>query len=244
MKSKIFPVCLFLTVTLYGCLVKSLHPFYKNEDILFNPNLTGQWMDSDSLLWIFRQYSYPKGFLSGDTLTNKYEITYINENDDTSRLIGTLFQFKDHQYIDFFPVTEKFSGGDLVDMHLIPVHSLARIYIWGTENMSFYWYDEDWLNDLIRRNRLRIDHEVIKTGEHPSEKAYILTASTNELQKLIRKHGNDNDILQNIDPEIMPVDSGKRSIFRFINVFLEKETSHQHNYDVNNILINVMKIGE
>ena len=50
-------------------------------------------------------------------------------------------------------------------------------------------WSEAWLADLLKNNKIRISHETIH--KKYQDDSYILTASTDELQKFLIKYGND-----------------------------------------------------
>jgi hypothetical protein len=59
-----------------------------------------------------------------------------------------------------------------------------------------YWYGEDWLEELFEQNRIRIKHETVTS---PGYDRQVLTASTDELQKFIRKYANDPKTVEEIE---------------------------------------------
>lgn len=68
----------------------------------------------------------------------------------------------------------------------------ARIHITSSKQLSIEWLNEEWLAELFEQNKIRIQHEVVYDGEVKDDnKMYILTASTDELQKFILKYGSD-----------------------------------------------------
>ena len=55
MKTKSLIFIAAMAIFLGGCFVKSLHPFFKPEDVLFKPGMVGTWMDQDSAIWYINQ---------------------------------------------------------------------------------------------------------------------------------------------------------------------------------------------
>ena len=51
MKTKLILITALIAVTMSGCLVKSLHPFYNDNDVVFKPELIGNWLGNDSSSW-------------------------------------------------------------------------------------------------------------------------------------------------------------------------------------------------
>jgi hypothetical protein len=72
-------------------------------------------------------------------------------------------------------------------MHHFPTHTLARVRM-DRDSLMFYWYGDEWLNELFQQNRIRIKHETVELG--PDDSRHLLTAPTDELQKFITKYAN------------------------------------------------------
>jgi hypothetical protein len=54
------------------------------------------------------------------------------------------------------------------------------------------WFNEEWLGSLFEQNRIKISHETVKNESgKETDNFYLLTASTDELQKFILKYGKD-----------------------------------------------------
>jgi hypothetical protein len=177
-----------LAILLSSCLVKSLHPFFKESDVLYKPELLGTFLDEDSATWKIKQHVFSKGFMKGDTSDHSYLVEMIDEDGVQSNFNVHLFKLNGDHYLDFFPVdNDRFD--DLAGYHMVPVHSLARIDIVSDDELVITWFDEDWLGKLFEENRVKISHEVIQVGDYKETKEYVLTASTAELQKFIVKYG-------------------------------------------------------
>lgn len=117
-----------------------------------------------------------------------------------------LTNIDDNIYIDFYPYRDETSdpyegirlksGYSLFDnMHVehgdfaynfIPAHTFAKVGFKG-ENMVLTYFDADKIEDLIRKNRVRLKHEIV-------DDAIVITASTEELRSFLKKYGNDEDL--------------------------------------------------
>ena len=177
-------------VILSSCLVKSLQPFYHEKDVIYNPKLIGTYLDNDSAKWVIKQHVFSKGFMQGDTADNSYLVELHEEDHSISKFNVHMFELDGIQYLDFFPVLgDRFDN--FIGYHMVPVHSLARIEVKSANQLVISWFDEEWLNKLFEENRVKISHEVIKVGDYEQTKEYVLTASTDELQKFIGKYGKE-----------------------------------------------------
>ncbi|MCK4922543.1 MAG: hypothetical protein KAS71_15930 [Bacteroidales bacterium] len=197
MKNKLIILTAILSLIISSCIVRSIHPFYKDSDVVFKSELLGTWLDSDSSKWVFSQRIYQESFLGPEKKDNSYEVVYYEEGNDTSYFYVHLFMLKGEYYLDFFPDEDDNIGDKFASFHFFPTHSIARIKLVGDENLSLFWYDEGWLGNLFEENRVKISHEYINPSGNYEQ--YILTAETSELQKFIVKYGAEIDIFEKIN---------------------------------------------
>lgn len=189
MKRWIVYTILLAMMAMTSCLVSSLHPFYKEKDIYFDPVMTGSWLDGDSCLWTIEANTISPGFMEPEQRDQRYRITYYEEPDRAGIFVGTLFQINGVPYVDFYPdPDEDQCTTELTCWHHFPTHTLARVQ-YSQDSILLYWFGEDWLNELLEQNRIRIQHETVEIS--PDYSRHVLTASTDELQKFIRKYAND-----------------------------------------------------
>ena len=181
-----------------GCIVKSLHPFYLDEDVIFTEKLLGNWIDQDSASWNFKIQKVSTGFMEPEKDDDSYRLMHA-EDGDTSYLNVHIFNLNGIMYFDFLPLGEENIGDDLGALHFIPSHSIARAEWLGDDNMAFFWYDQEWLNELFEQKRIKISHETVYDAE--GNKEYVLTAGTTELQKFIAKYGPENDLFRQMNLE-------------------------------------------
>lgn len=183
-------------LTMSGCLVSSLHPFFKAEDKIFEKELIGNWMDGDSCVWVINANKSSDQFMSPEVLDSTFNVTYY-EDDETTILVGTMFELDGEKYVDFVPdPDEDHCLSDMTSYHHIPVHTLARIEF-KNDKVLLFWFGEEWLNKLFDENRVRIAHETVNIGSTYSR--HVLTAPTEELQKFIIKYANEDKITREIE---------------------------------------------
>jgi hypothetical protein len=182
---------LIMLLFLQGCLVKSLHPFYKDSNLLYKAELNGTWTDEDTNTWIISRHLKQSGFLKPDTPDMAYDIVY-NDKKGSSKFVAHLFTLNKQLYLDFYPADGE-SNTELGDFHFISAHTLAQVELKGN-TILIRWYNEEWLVNLFNQNKIRIAHERVPYDIDDKDKDHeqvILTASTEELQKFILKYGND-----------------------------------------------------
>jgi hypothetical protein len=190
MKAKLIILTALIAVTMSGCLVKSLHPFYTEKDLVYKPELNGKWTGKDSAIWEIKQHKAFAGLFKDERPTQSYDIVYTDKK-GTSRFLAHLFKVGEQLYLDFY--LPDIEGPDLAVMHLIPAHTLARVEL-ANNQITIKWYNEEWLVKLFNENRIRIAHERIPFDldeKNPDNFEVVLTAPTADLHKFIIKYGND-----------------------------------------------------
>jgi len=194
-RTKVIILVLAMTA-MSSCLVSSLHPFFKQKDKYFNTTMLGYWIDGDSCIWTIQDNMAFDGFMEPEVHDSSYTITYYEDEDKSAILTATLFQLNGVDYVDFIPDPgEDHFTSDMTSFHHIPVHTLARVQ-YSKDSILLYWYGDEWLNELIEQNRIRIKHETVPGYEYDRQ---VLTASTDELQKFIKKYANDPKTTEEIE---------------------------------------------
>ncbi len=194
MKKRNYLLIALLTVFLHGCFIKSLHPFFKEKDVVFKPELVGSWMDQDSSTWSIKQMVKSLGFMNGHTVDNSYLMTFEDQKGNVTIYNVHVFNLEDKVYLDFFPLLDEMMEDNLAYNSIIPSHSLAQLIIKDNNHLKIKFFNEDWLYDLMEKNRVKIRHEKIKMNS--DYEPYILTASTDELQKFIIKYQDDPNLFK------------------------------------------------
>jgi hypothetical protein len=199
MKPKNILLIIAIALLVSGCLVKSLHPFYKESDVIFDPSLVGTWLDNDSAKWIIEQ-SVVKKFTEESKPQNSYKISFYDK-DEVSEFETHMFKLNNQLYVDFIPSSIKLP--ELAGYHFVPTHSIAKVSI-ANDEITLKWFNETWLASLFEKNKIRISHETIP--DENDDDTYVLTASTEELQKFIIKYGNDPAAFKDNSDKSKPLD--------------------------------------
>jgi hypothetical protein len=167
---------LSLAALFTGCWQKSVHPFYHEKDLVFEPALLGTWNEPDKKpeeteTWTFtrsgRKSLYRVDILDGET---KLEFD------------GALFQLGDNRFLDLY--SRKRSANEM------PAHHLLRIRNVGSA-LQVQMLGLDWVRDRMRTHPNEIGHILVADSEHPDDAdkgEAVLTAGTELLQKFVRDH--------------------------------------------------------
>ena len=180
-------IALFFT----GCVVYSFYPLYTEDDLFPNDILTGKWIDDEGTEWFFEHGYFGKKVPKNIDSTS-YVLKLKKESDlefSDSEFSVHVVKLRDTYFLDFY--LEEFLDDDELDLesfHIIPVHTFAKLTF--TENeLQINWFDQDWLEDLIEENRIRIHHE--NNGDF-----ILLTAKPAELQKFVTKYVNSEEAFE------------------------------------------------
>ena len=169
LKLLVFPFGILLLLS--GCIVRSMHPLYTDENVIFDARLIGQWAEEDSKeIWEFSQQG-----------EQRYKCVVYEENGEQSILVARLLEIKGKMFLDFFPTELDRQEGVFYQLHILPVHSFAYVkQIEPTLQISFP--SSDWLQELLEKNPDAIRHEVLGKDD------IVLSASTEALQTFWLAH--------------------------------------------------------
>ena len=167
---KIF-VVFWAALSLTGC-APSLHPFFTDEDVVFNEALLGVWIGDSGKKCLFTR--------SGD---NHYELLYVE--DESARFEAQLIELGGATFLDLYP-NPPGKGNGLYSVNFVPAHTLARVTI-GEDSISIAMMNGDWLKQLSDRNQLDLAHERL------DDEMVALTAPTRELRAFVLKHADNKE---------------------------------------------------
>jgi len=185
MKKRIIIAVALIAVCLQGCIVKSIHPFFKESDVIYQEALEGTWQDQDKNKWVIHKNPFKP---------NSYELHYSKSGRNVA-LLGHLFTIEGDMYFDMIPIEDNSEEALVYDLHLLPTHSIAKVDKLTKQDVVIKWFNEEWLRKMFTQNRIKISHELVMDENPQSEDdgMYLLTASTDELQKFVAKYGNNDD---------------------------------------------------
>ncbi|WP_370479043.1 hypothetical protein [Tamlana flava] len=211
---KSFSLLIVLSLMLSSCLLLSLHPYYTKDLIHFEEQLIGKWADTSNGSWKILGY---KDFLlseakkSGKKINSQnlnknelelwhnahlfYAVQYKEDPDsrDTLYHLAVPFKIDDQLFLDITPhqqsSTSKVPAINLYNNHKIDVHALAKVDILSNNNISITWLGDEKFNKLLASDKIKIKYET--AGGFITSK--VLTASSEELVKFLKKYMNSKD---------------------------------------------------
>jgi len=172
-------VAIGLTVVTAGCdpdafLVVSLHPLFTKVDAVAEPALVGLWAAEDGEgTWVFQE--------SGE---NSYDLL-STENGKTAKFRAHLGRLGESLFLDISLIsfTEAGVTDSLPLIHLIPAHTIWRIWIEG-DVLRLAILDVRVLKNASTDETARIAREDL-------DEQIVITAPTQELQEFVLRHAED-----------------------------------------------------
>jgi len=170
---------------LSGCEfpVRSLYPFYLDEDVIQDSRLVGTWTQEDpNEVWEF-----------SETERKGYRCVIRDSEGKSAVFEAHLIEIHGKMFLDLFLQEPNPAMSFHEAIHLLPVHTFAYVTeIEPALRLSFP--DQDWLLKLLKKSPGAIRHEALGSSD------LILTGSTEALQRFWLDH------LDNEEAFIEPVD--------------------------------------
>lgn len=181
MKTKHVSIVIGIFILFLSGCIPSIHKLYHEKDLLVKSELLGNWEDGDND-WVFEANAEQNG----------YNLTYI---EDRTMFVdsGTRSEFDVHlvklggsYFIDLYPGdNDHLDLSSLLTVTLFPVHIFAKVEFLDRK-VLIRFFDPDWLEDLLEEGRIQIAHEDTEDG-------FVLSASTDELQKFVTKYAKTDE---------------------------------------------------
>lgn len=156
--------------SLTGCLVISVHPFFQEQDLIFEPALLGRWTGHGQQ-WRFEP----------DRNEEKaYFITYTNQ-EKTSKMTGHLFILEDHWFLDLFGSAESETMPPP-----IPSHCVVRVKL-SDGRLTLQSLSYEWMEKWLKKNPKALRHQWrVNPGDNAEDQYFVLLAESADLQKFLR----------------------------------------------------------
>lgn len=160
-----------------GC-VQSIQPYYKTDQLFYDPNLVGKWTDADQQNTLV---------VTGDADKKLYNVTLTDEKGKVGRFVVHLAKVQDQMIADIYP--DELKDSDLnaspeYALHLLPTHSFMLVE-YSPPDLKVRQMDSDWFEKYLTAH----------PGEVPFQKTddnrFVLTGSTEQVQTFVLKHVPD-----------------------------------------------------
>ena len=164
---KILPLCLLIIFT--GCLITSIHPFFTEDVLVFDPSLVGEWIGEEE----------NENFIFIKNGEKQYKML-LNEETDTTEFTVHLIKLQNHLFLDLYPHSSEKEDETLYQMHYIPFHSIVLLKQ-SDSTLQLSSLNHSWMKDQIHSDPTCIAHQMI-------DDRITLTASSKELQQFLINH--------------------------------------------------------
>ncbi|MEM9985893.1 MAG: hypothetical protein AAF804_12455 [Bacteroidota bacterium] len=186
-----------LVLTLSACLT-SIYPYYFEEDLIEADWLLGDWQGipdtiqrvNDRPLAIKPSYW---GFYAKDSNDQiSYRLRHSGSGEsDTVEFIAKPFQLQGQTYLDLKAHDFPMESG-LAAMTLVTAHLLVKVEQ-REAGLSLSTFNSTWLAEQVESGSYRIKHEI------PEDGLVLLTASTEDLQTMIKHYQGDAAAFEELD---------------------------------------------
>jgi len=191
-----------------ACLT-SLHPWFTEEDLVFEPALVGTWVDpaSEDDTWTFERQDDTTyrlittgdegkpGLFAKTTGKPKHIVA--------ARLTARLMRLGEARYLDIC-AGDEWTDSSMLQHVLVNSHGLARLRLEG-DALRVAFLDEDRLEAMLGDRRVVLPHEVVDvdgdadqppTRIHSTGRRVLLTAPTSELQRFLVTYASDSNAFE------------------------------------------------
>lgn len=156
----------------------ALRPVLTTEDLVFDSTLLGSWIR-------YEIDQYTVFVLERPDTSAWYELSTISSGPvpffkkDTAVFRVGLARFGDAWVADVYP-------SDDWSAHVIPVHQIVRLWP-SRDSLTYADLSGEWFGGMIQLDSLRVPHHRLESNRYGLESVlYLLSASTGELQDLLR----------------------------------------------------------
>jgi hypothetical protein len=201
MKTRTILVILIITLLVVSC-IPSLYPLYREKDLIFDSRLLGLFNTDNDMIggdtWEFDSLDWKQEnafsndwdqFRSGKT----YKLIALEGNNKAEFAVH-LIKIKNDYYLDFFPVKYDIPH-EMLYWHLVPAHIFGKIEF-VSDDIVMSWFNSEFLTNMIDSNKVKISYKEL-------ENSILLTANTEELQKFVKKFGDNPRAYLDQDPDTM-----------------------------------------
>ena len=182
MKARNF-IALAAAAFLLSACIPSVHPFYTDKNVVFEPRLLGEWQPKEDAdkpeTWKFEK---------GEERT--YKLTVMEKEGRHGELSARLFKLQEEYFLDLTPTDCKFATNEagLVTAAMFPGHLLMRVTQFEP-GLKLAFCDYEWLEKHLEAKPNSLAH-------HKGEQRLVLTARTSDLQQFVLEHLGEDGLFQ------------------------------------------------
>lgn len=181
-----------LAALIGGCVpVASLHPLFTKEDVVFQEDLLGTWVDKPDdpeTTWQFKRCDK-----KDERYENAYELVFTDEHGKKGMFVARLVKLQDKLFLDIYPSELPWEPDDPNQIKypynlffLMPMHSFIKIDSVQPQLKMRITMDDE-MKKLLDEKPDAVKHVSI-------EDRLILTAPTRELKAFVLKYADDQRV--------------------------------------------------
>jgi hypothetical protein len=164
---------------LLAACIPSVHPYYLEKDLAFEPKLVGEWQEKDKVeepqIWKFEEGK-----------EKAYNLTVTEKEGKRGEFEAHLFKLKQEYFLDIVATEIGTNVADLITASLIPGHLLLRVPAIEPE-LQLAGADFDWLQRYLKEHPKALAH-------YTENDRIVLTAETADLQSFVLKHLGEGEL--------------------------------------------------
>lgn len=169
-----------ILLTLTGCWVQSVYPFYRDSDVVVDPTLTGTWAGEDELKSCFLKISL-------DSQTQTYELEVSGSRAgvgqdsaaqcESARLEGKLAQVGTLRFFDLsIDDPDKFWPASLQVVLKVEIQK---------QSLTLTPLDAEWMANALNKNETKLQGRVQESGGLLPVVGVTLVSPTSDLREFL-----------------------------------------------------------
>lgn len=180
MKKRNIVVATAVAVLLAAC-IPSVHPYYTEKDVVFEPRLLGEWEDKEKT-------DQPEAWKFEAGKDKAYNLLVTEKEGKRGEFEARLFKLKEEYFLDIVPSDVHFetNQAELVAASMMTGHLLLRVPQMEPE-LKLAMFDFDWLEKYLKEHLKALAH-------HRENDRIVLTAETADLQSFVLKHLGEGEL--------------------------------------------------
>lgn len=169
MKAAFLGCGLLMATLVVGCL-PSLNPVYTEENLVFDPQILGVWIQPGAKArWDFSERD-----------DKSYRLMYTDQDGHQGRFVARLAEVQGRRFLDLFPERIEPAASAFYKFHLVPIHTVYWVRR-TTPNLELMAIDQKWLETYLAEHPAEIQFTTFENRK-------LITAPTKDLQAFVIKH--------------------------------------------------------
>jgi hypothetical protein len=156
-------------ILLAGC-VPSLNPVYTDQQLVFDPNVLGAWVQANAQnTWEFTKRD-----------DKSYRLVYTDKDGQQGRFVARLADLEGTLVLDLYPEEIAVDASGFYKFHLVPIHTIYRVTS-TAPNLELAAIDYKWLDQYLNDNPGAIQFATFHGRK-------LITAPTKDVQAFFFEH--------------------------------------------------------